>query len=473
MSARPDEHIEQVASGPRPIAITHKGLERRRRRAGVYLGQTLGRALLIWVIAYSAYRHFDVARPESVGLGLIVTLVFLPLVQWSSRAARTMPLAFGTVTVDAAGALAGLIVVSALDAWFPGLGLGTLPAVLVALVSFLCIAVWDAYVRRLATPRTRIVLVGSGDAICELLDDLEEGTARPGYRVVGVAADMLPRRLKRGAWVTGALQELEGVVVKSNPELVVVVANGNRSAVFGQLLEIAGAGFSVMGMAEFYEVAFARLPVRRLTAAWFMSTLHFYSTPYSRWLKRSFDVVMALIAMLVALPFLPLIVLLVKRTPGPLLYRQERLGQFGRPFTMIKFRSMIAEAETGEGALWAQTRDPRVIPGGSLMRRARLDEIPQLWNVIRGDMSFVGPRPERPEFVSLLELEVPYWSARNLLKPGITGWAQIQAGYAADGEGAELKLAHDLWYLRHRSLVLDAVICLKTVTTLVTGSGAR
>jgi lipopolysaccharide/colanic/teichoic acid biosynthesis glycosyltransferase len=184
-------------------------------------------------------------------------------------------------------------------------------------------------------------------------------------------------------------------------------------------------------------------------------------------------VVMALIAMVVALPFLPLIVLLVKRTPGPLLYRQERLGQFGRPFTMIKFRSMIPEAETGQGALWAQKRDPRVIPGGSLMRRTRLDEIPQLWNVIRGDMSFVGPRPERPEFVSLLELEVPYWSARNLLKPGITGWAQIQAGYAADGEGAELKLAHDLWYLRHRSLVLDAVICLKTITTLVTGSGAR
>jgi lipopolysaccharide/colanic/teichoic acid biosynthesis glycosyltransferase len=107
------------------------------------------------------------------------------------------------------------------------------------------------------------------------------------------------------------------------------------------------------------------------------------------------------------------------------------------------------------------------------MRRTRMDEIPQLWNVLKGEMSFVGPRPERPEFVRRLEGEVPYWSARNLLKPGITGWAQIQAGYTADERGAETKLAYDLWYLRHRSLVLDAVICLKTVTTLATGSGAR
>ena len=473
MSAHPEEIGVEVAHGPSVDALQEHGRARRRVLSSVYLGQTLGRALLIWVIAYSAYRHEDEGRLHALWLGLIVTAIFLPLVQRASQSARTMPLAFGTVTVDAVGALAGFIVVSALGAWVPALGLGTTPVAVVAVVSFACIAAWDTYVTRLATPRTRVLLVGDADAICAVVDELESATTRPGFRIVGIAGDGLPPKLRAGTWTIGGLADIDRIVAERDPELVVVAGDNNRSAVFARLLETAGAGFSVIGMAELYEVAFARLPVRQLTPAWFMSAMHFYSRPYNRLAKRSFDIAMALFAFVVALPFLPFVVLLVKRTPGPLFYKQERLGQYGLPFTMVKFRSMVADAESGEGPLWAQRGDPRVIPGGNILRRTRMDEIPQLWNVLKGDMSFVGPRPERPEFVRLLEHEVPYWSARNLLKPGITGWAQIQAGYTADGAGAETKLAYDLWYLRHRSVVLDAVICAKTVTTLATGSGAR
>jgi len=424
------------------------------------------------VIAFVANRHAEISRLESAELALLLTAIFLPFVQRASQAARTMPLAFGVVTVDAVGALGGFIAVSAVSAWVDGLVPGTETVAIVAVVSFLCVALWDTYVLRLATPRRRVLLVGSAETIAMVVDDLAAGSSPPGFKVVAIATDHQPPKLRRGPWAIGGLSEIEELVTKTRPELIIVATIDNRAGVFARLLEIANAGFSVMGLPEFYEVAFARLPVRQLTPAWFMSTLHFYSRPYNRLVKRGFDIGMALVAMLVAVPVFPVIVILVKRTPGPLFFRQQRLGQYGQPFTIVKFRSMVVAAES-DGARWAQARDPRIIRGGGIMRRARLDELPQLWNVLKGEMSFVGPRPERPEFVHELEREVPYWTARNLLKPGITGWAQIRAGYTADGDGAEVKLAYDLWYLRHRSLVLDAVICLKTLTTLVTGAGAR
>jgi lipopolysaccharide/colanic/teichoic acid biosynthesis glycosyltransferase len=140
---------------------------------------------------------------------------------------------------------------------------------------------------------------------------------------------------------------------------------------------------------------------------------------------------------------------------------------------MLKFRSMRQDAEQNGKAEWASQNDARVIPGGRLMRLVRLDELPQLWNVLRGEMSIVGPRPERPEFFEQLEAEVPFWTQRQLLRPGITGWAQIRAAYAADTLGTVEKLSYDLWYLRHRSIVLDVIICLKTFPQMALFRGAR
>jgi lipopolysaccharide/colanic/teichoic acid biosynthesis glycosyltransferase len=197
-----------------------------------------------------------------------------------------------------------------------------------------------------------------------------------------------------------------------------------------------------------------------------MGILHLRQPLHARWSKRAFDVLTAAVGLLLVLPLLPLIALLVRTTPGPVIYRQTRLGEGGRPFTIYKFRTMVADAEATGRAQWCVDGDERVTPAGRLLRRAHLDEIPQLWNVLKGDMSIVGPRPERPEFVRMLEREMPFWSRRLLIKPGVTGWAQVRSGYSADCATCAEKLSYDLWYIRHRSLLVDLAVCLRTAALM-------
>jgi exopolysaccharide biosynthesis polyprenyl glycosylphosphotransferase len=205
-----------------------------------------------------------------------------------------------------------------------------------------------------------------------------------------------------------------------------------------------------------------------------MSLLDLYRRSYSRTAKRILDLAFALSGLLIFAPLLPLVALLVRRSgPGPVLYRQVRLGQGGNTFEILKFRTMTDGAEEPGKALWAEVCDERVTAVGRFLRRTRLDELPQLWNVLRGDMSIVGPRPERPEFRELLEAEIPFWMQRHIVKPGITGWAQVHHGYTSDVAGAAEKLSYDLYYVKHRSLALDLEIVAKTVRVVLSGNGAQ
>jgi exopolysaccharide biosynthesis polyprenyl glycosylphosphotransferase len=239
-------------------------------------------------------------------------------------------------------------------------------------------------------------------------------------------------------------------------------------------LDVASPTFRIVGLHHFYEYAFGRVPVRDLSPVWFMSVLHLYQRPYSRTTKRAHDLVIAAVAVVLFAPTMLVLALLVRlSTPGPIFFRQVRLGEFGGTFDMLKFRTMKEEAEQPGKPLWAEEHDPRVTTVGRFLRRWRLDELPQLFNVLKGDMSIVGPRPERPEFVSELSKEVPYWSRRHLVKPGITGWAQVCRGYAADVESAADKLSYDLYYLKHRALALDLAIAAKTARVVVSGFGSR
>lgn len=227
---------------------------------------------------------------------------------------------------------------------------------------------------------------------------------------------------------------------------------------------------------------------RSATPPYFTAATLSGDPPVGGGIKRLFDIVLVLLALVVFCPIFLLLMALVKASDGgQIFYGHKRVGHNGRTFHCLKFRTMVQNGDqvlaqylrTRPEALeeWQATRkllnDPRVTVVGSVMRKLSLDELPQLFNILRGDMSIVGPRPERPEFLDVLNAEVPYWTRRHFAKPGITGWAQVRHGYADDVDGTAAKLAYDLYYLKHRSLVLDLAILLMTARILVTGSGAR
>jgi len=181
----------------------------------------------------------------------------------------------------------------------------------------------------------------------------------------------------------------------------------------------------------------------------------------------------ALIGGILSLPLAVLTAILIKlESPGPVFYRQERVGKNGRPFVLMKFRSMGVDAEK-QGPVWASSGDDRATRIGRIIRKIRVDEIPQFWNILRGEMSFVGPRPERPHFVSQLAEEIPYYEQRHLIAPGLTGWAQIKYPYGASIEDARQKLQYDLYYIKNQSLVLDAIIMFETIKIVIFGRGAH
>jgi exopolysaccharide biosynthesis polyprenyl glycosylphosphotransferase len=189
--------------------------------------------------------------------------------------------------------------------------------------------------------------------------------------------------------------------------------------------------------------------------------------------KRVSDLMVGAIGLVLALPIMALVALLVKLTSrGPVLYHQPRVGQHGRIFTVHKFRSMVTDAEAGTGAVWAQRNDSRITRIGGVLRRTRLDELPQLWNVLRGDMSLVGPRPERPEFVRSLTDQIRFYGQRHVVRPGLTGWAQVRYTYGASVEDALEKLQYDLYYIKNMSLALDLFVLFLTVKTILQRQGA-
>jgi lipopolysaccharide/colanic/teichoic acid biosynthesis glycosyltransferase len=270
--------------------------------------------------------------------------------------------------------------------------------------------------------------------------------------------------------VLGMLDELGDIVRATRPSIVAIGENIERERVFAALAEVVDDEVSIAGLDELHEFLLGRLPVRNIDSTWLMSALHLYRRPYGRVTKRAFDVVVAVLGLLLAAPVMAVAALVLKQSGGSVLYRQARQGQRSSTFTIVKFRTMREDAEPDGRPVWATVADSRVTRFGKMLRRTRMDELPQLWNVLKGDMSIVGPRPERPEYFDVLSEALPLWSLRTLLKPGITGWAQINDGYAADLSGAEVKLSYDLWYLRHRSLLVDAAICARTLSRLTFGA---
>jgi len=240
-----------------------------------------------------------------------------------------------------------------------------------------------------------------------------------------------------------------------------------------KLLEMKLDGVRFDHLASVYEEYTGKIAVENLRPSWLIFSEGFRKTRWLTAAKRAVDVAVAAIGFVALLPVMLLVGLAIKLTsPGPALYHQQRVGLRGRAFTLHKFRTMRADAEAETGAVWAKEDDPRVTRIGRFLRRSRLDELPQLWNVLNGDMSLVGPRPERPEFVSGLTRQIPFYGQRHVVRPGLTGWAQVRYSYGASVEDAMQKLQYELYYIKNMSIALDFYVIAETAKTVLVRRGS-
>ena len=318
--------------------------------------------------------------------------------------------------------------------------------------------------------RERVYVLGAGDYARSIVDTIR---TRPdlGMEVIDWRDVQLEPAERKRVWIS----DLERIAQAQPPvHRIVVAMEGRRGELpVQELLSLRFQGISVEEVGTLSERLYGKIQLDGLRPSTFLYTEGFRMGAFQQFLRQLFSIIAAATLLLLFAPFFPLVVLAVKlSSSGPLFFRQTRVGMGGRNFQVIKFRTMFTDAEKG-GAKWATKNDPRVTRIGMFLRKTRIDEIPQLWNVLRGDMGFVGPRPERPEFTAWLNEELPFYYLRNLIRPGLTGWAQVRYGYGATLEETRQKLEYDLYYIKHMSLGLDLLIMFETIKTILRRRGAQ
>ena len=321
--------------------------------------------------------------------------------------------------------------------------------------------------------RRRILVLGAGqraERLRQLSQRPESGFAIAGFVAMTGAEPVVPNPVQRAN-----IDNLTGHVESLGVSEVVLALEERRNALpLSDLLRIKTTGVHVNDFSSFIERETGRVDLETVNPSWLIFSDGFSSgQAVSRALKRLFDIAVSALVLLLTAPVILLFALLVRLdSKGPAFYRQTRVGLYGQPFDVIKLRSMRTDAEVN-GAQWASENDPRVTRIGNFIRKTRIDELPQLWTVLKGEMSFVGPRPERPEFVADLEQHLPYYAERHMVKPGITGWAQINYPYGASIEDSRHKLEYDLYYAKNYSPFLDLLILLQTLRVVLWNEGAR
>ena len=329
---------------------------------------------------------------------------------------------------------------------------------------------------RFRKPMSNILVLGTGRLARELTGEIlrhpELGMGVRGFvdddpALVGISI-VNPR-------VIGLYRDLPRLVGETRVDRIVVELHDRRGRLpIDELLAFKSRGLAVEEATALYERVTGKIAIENLKPSWMIFNSGFEGLCRRRRLqKQAFETVLAAICLFVTVPLDLLIMLLIKLdSRGSIFHRQARVGQDGRPFTLYKFRSMFEDAEQETGPVWAALNDKRVTRVGRILRRSRLDELPQLYNILRGDMSLVGPRPERPEFVRELAANIPFYNLRHIVKPGVTGWAQICYEYANSVEDSIEKLQYDLFYIKHMSAFLDAIILLGTIKTVLVRKGS-
>lgn len=315
----------------------------------------------------------------------------------------------------------------------------------------------------------KVLLVGNGD----LARQMEEAivTHHGGFEMVGKVDYPAPGMVAKAE----DTQDIFDTAKKLGANKVVVSLTERRGVFpLQEMLNCKLSGIEVLDSPALFERMTGKLLIENITPSWFIFCHGFQVTPLLRAAKRTMDICLSLFGLAMFAPFWLLVTLAIKLdSPGPVFFRQIRVGEGDKPFTLIKFRSMRQDAEKLSGAVWASKNDSRVTRLGKFLRKSRIDEIPQLINVLKGEMSLVGPRPERPEFVKTLKERIPYYSERHFVKPGVSGWAQVRYPYGASVEDAVEKLRYDLFYIKNISIMLDLKIIFKTITVMLFCRGGR
>lgn len=347
-------------------------------------------------------------------------------------------------------------------------------------VSFILIGLWRFANPALigwASQARRMLIVGTGASSEEMIHAIRD-QAEESYSIVGLigaAHTEGEAKLIAGVPVIGSGADLMHIVHNDNITEIVITSVQNLDAeTFKGVMDAYEKGVAVIPMPLLYERITGRVPVEYVRDNWAVVLPTDGATlfdPYPA-MKRAFEIVLSFIGMCFFIPVLPLIALAIRLdSRGGIFYSQKRVGYKGRIFRVYKFRSMSQNAEAETGAVFSRDGDPRVTRVGRFMRKTRVDELPQLYNILRGDMSLIGPRPERPEHVKRLSEKIPFYRTRLTVRPGLTGWAQVRYGYGSTDEDALVKLQYDLYYIRHQSLLLDLTILLRTVGKVVKMSG--
>jgi sugar transferase (PEP-CTERM system associated) len=325
--------------------------------------------------------------------------------------------------------------------------------------------------------KRRVLILGAGARASQIHNRMRRRVDRRGFVVVG----FVPRAGETVAvpeeLVLAADTSLHALVERELVDEIVVGVDDRRGGLpMEDLLECRQLGVDVTDLTTFFERESGRVQLSFTDPSWLVFSGGFNATPLRRLSKRCFDLAVALVVMALTWPLMLLVVLAIRLESGagqPIFYRQERVGVRGKTFWLAKFRSMRTDAELDGVARWASKNDDRVTRVGRFIRKVRLDELPQLWNVFKGEMSFIGPRPERPQFVADLEQKIRYYNLRHCLKPGLAGWAQLRYPYGASEEDATEKLKYDLYYVKNHNLLFDLLILIQTVEVVLFGRGAR
>jgi sugar transferase (PEP-CTERM system associated) len=431
--------------------------------------------ILVLFVAGSLFlleRGAHQAVPAAHGLSLLAGLLFINTASGLYRTAGARSWSRAILPLGLA-VLLSYAVFSSLPAEFDG-------REEVILFTMFCVAgvvahrIYVTHGEPASRPYSRVLILGAG--VSAQLVARTIAVANPQVKIVGFVPGPNESSLVEASQVlTDAVSLKDRVLGLGVDEIIVAVGDRRGGSMpMRELLDCRSAGVRVSDLSTYFEKTLGQIRIDQLHPGWLIFGSGFNHSTFRDVAKRLFDIASSCVLLVLAAPLLLLTaVCIVLESKGPIFYRQERVGQDGKTFSVLKFRSMRVDAEKSGAPQWAVANDNRVTRVGSIIRRFRLDEFPQLFNVLKGEMSLVGPRPERPFFVSQLIADIPFYALRHSVKPGVTGWAQIRYQYGASIEDALEKLQYDLYYVKNHSLFLDIVVLFETIGVVLSGKGAR